>query len=255
MKVYLDLVFFINVVFDLFILSAVKLVLKSSSSWRQIVLGGVFGGCSIFLLFLSLSSLQLFIIKIIFSLILIFISFGRNNFFYNFIYFYLISISLGGFLYLLDISFTYQNSGVLFFDSNLGLNLLAFLVISPIFLFVVVKEKRRFKRMEGLIYSVVVVKNEKKYFLRGLLDTGNQLVDPYSKKCVLLINANVLIPCRKFYYIPFLALNKRGVVKACGVDYVLVDGKRFNCVLGFSKDKFAFSGVDCIIPNQFKEDL
>ncbi len=255
MKVYLDLVFFINIFFDFFILGAVKVILKEKVSWKRIVLGSVVGGFSIFLLFLSLSSFQLFIVKLVFSVVLILICFGRRNFLYDFLYFYFISVSLGGFLYLLDISFTYQNSGVLFFDSNFGINLLVFLIISPIFLFVEVKERRRFKRFQGLIHSVVIVKNGKKYRLKGLLDTGNQLVDPYSGKSVVLVNCGVFIPYRKFYYIPYQGVNSKGVIKSCKVDYVLVDDKKFSCVLGFSKDYFHLQGVDCILPNQFKEDL
>ena len=102
---YLDLVFFINFFFDFLILYATKLVLKETTSIKRIVLGSFFGSLTIFLLFLSLSNFILFICKVIISILIVLITFGKNNFFSDFLYFYLISIILGGFLYLLDINF------------------------------------------------------------------------------------------------------------------------------------------------------
>ena len=256
MKVYLDLVFFINFFFDFLILYATKLVLKETTSIKRIVLGSFFGSLTIFLLFLSLSNFILFICKVIISILIVLITFGKNNFFSDFLYFYLISIILGGFLYLLDINFTYQNKGVLFYGSGLGLNLVAVLILSPIFLCFYVKNSKKTKLQNSLLYTVEIYKDEKVYRLRGMLDTGNQLRDPTTGKSVILLNANVDIPISNYFYVPYNALNTEGVIRCSKVELVKICNVEFSkCLIGFSNDKFALGSVDCILPSVFKEDL
>lgn len=256
MKVYLDLVFFINFFFDFIILLATKLVVKEVVPIWRVFLGSLFASGSIFLLFLSLSNLGLFMIKVGISIVIILITFGRRNFFTDFLYFYLISIILGGFLYLFDISFTYQNQGVLFFDQGLGLNLVAIMVLSPVFLYFYVKEYKKNKAKISNIYTVEVYVNKKVYQLKGMLDTGNQLRDPCTGKSVILVSSDIDISMSKFFYVPYKALNTEGIIPCCKVDRVIVDDVVFSkCLLGKSKEKFSLGGVDCILPNQFKEEL
>ena len=142
----LDLVFFINFFFDFLILLATKLVLKENISFWRLIIGSLVASLSIFLLFLSLSSLELFLIKVVASVFIILVTFGKKNFFQDLLYFYLISIILGGFLYLFDISFTYENQGIVFFGHGLGLNLIAMCILSPIFLYFYIKENKRYKK-------------------------------------------------------------------------------------------------------------
>ena len=256
MKVYLDLVFFINFFFDFLILLGTKYVVKEVTPIWRVVLGSLFASGTIFLLFLSLSSFLLFLFKVIISAFIILITFGRRNFFTDFLYFYLISIILGGFLYLFDISFTYQNQGVLFYGHGLGLNFLAILILTPVFLFFYVKEYRKNKRISSVIHSVEISIGNKTYRLKGLLDTGNQLRDPCTGKCVILVSPQVSFPLSHYFYVPYKALNTSGIIPCCKVDRVIVDDHVFSkCLVGVSKEKFSLGGVDCILPNQFKEDL
>ena len=256
MKVYLDLVFFINFFFDFLILYATKVVLKETTSCKRIVLGSLFGSLTIFLLFLSLSNFLLLVFKLIISVLIILITFGRRNFFSDFLYFYLISMILGGFLYLLDINFTYQNKGVLFYGSGLGLNLVAIMVLTPIFLYFYVKDYKNNKAKTSLLYTVQIYKDQKVYSLKGMLDTGNQLRDPTTGKSIILINSNVEIPVSNYFYVPYKALNTEGVVRCSKVDRIVVSDVEFSkCVIGFSKTEFALGDVDCILPSIFKEKL
>ena len=40
------------------------------------------------------------------------------------------------------------------------------------------------------------------------------------------------------------------------MDKVIVEEKEFsNCLVGISKDKIVIDGVECILPNIFKEEL
>ena len=256
MKVYLDLVFFINFFFDFFILLATKVVLKEVVPLWRIFLGSLVASCSIFLLFLSLSNLGLFLVKIIISVVIVLVTFGRSNFLSDIIYFYLISMILGGFLYLFDISFTYQNKGVVFFGNGLGLNLVVIVILAPIFLFFYSKQYQKDKVKMSITHSVEIYVGHKVYYLKGMLDTGNQLKDPCTGKSVILINSTVGIPMPRYFYVPYKALNTEGVIPCCKVERVIVDDHVFSkCLIGISKDRFSLGGVDCILPNQFKEDL
>lgn len=256
MKVYLDLVFFINFFFDFLILYTTKLVLKETTSCKRIVLGSLFGSLTIFLLFLSLSNFCLLLFKLAISVVIILITFGRANFFSDFLYFYLISMILGGFLYLLDINFTYESQGALFYGTGLGLNLLAVLALTPVFLYFYIKNYKNNKAHSSLLYIVQIYKDQKVYYLKGMLDTGNQLKDPTTGKCVILINSKVDIPVSHCFYVPYKALNTEGVILCSKVDRVVIDNVEFSkCLIGFSKTSFSLGGVDCILPSIFKEEL
>ena len=61
---YLDLVFFINFFFDSILLFSVALILKRQTNLKKILLGSLFGTVSIFCLFIRLSSVSLFLIKL-----------------------------------------------------------------------------------------------------------------------------------------------------------------------------------------------
>ena len=256
MKVYLDLVFFINFFFDFLILLATKIVLKEVVPFWRLLLGSLIASSSIFLLFLSLSNLELFLFKVFMSILIILVTFGRRNFLSDIIYFYLISIILGGFLYLFDISFSYKNQGVIFFGAGLGLNLLVIIILAPIFLYFYVKQVKKSKVEQAITHSVEIYVNEKVYHLKGMLDTGNRLKDPCTGKSVILINSKVNISMPRFFYVPYKALNTEGMIPCCKAERVIVDNRVFSkCLIGISKDEFSLGGVDCILPNKFKEEL
>ena len=256
MKVYLDLVFFINFFLDFLILLATKIVLKEIVPFWRLLVGSIVVSSFIFLLFLSLNSLELFLIKVAISTIIILIVFGRRNFLSDILYFYLISIILGGFLYLFDISFTYKNKGLVFSSHSLSLNTLAILILSPIFIYLYIKQNKTIKNKISITYKVEIYINKKVYYLKGMLDTGNQLKDPYTGKSVILINSKVEIPMSNFFYVPYKALNTEGIIPCCKVDRVIINDILFSkCIIGISKKDFALNDVDCILPNKFKEDL
>jgi len=141
MKIYLDLVFVLNFFFDFLILFGVKQILKENVSLKRLLFGAFFGSLTIFFLFIPFNNITLFICKIIMSILIIFITFGKRNFFKNLLYFYLVSVILGGSLYLFAISFTYKNKGIIFFDSGLKINFIVILIVSPIIIYLYIKDK------------------------------------------------------------------------------------------------------------------
>lgn len=255
MKIYLDLVFLLNFFFDFLLLYGTSKILKEMVPIKRLVLGSVIASLSVFLLFIKLNSVSLFLIKVIISIGIILTTFGKRNFIKNISYFYLLSIVLGGSLYLLNISFTYRNQGILFINNGLSINFILLIIVSPIIIFCYVKEHILYKNTYGNIYEVLIIKNNKKYKLMGLLDTGNRLKDPYKGRSVILVNNDILME-GDIVYVPYKALNTTGVIKCYKVDKVIVEKKEFsNCLVGISKDKITIDGVECILPNIFKEEL
>jgi len=255
MKIYLDLVFLLNFFFDFLLLYGTSKILKEMVPIKRLVLGSVIASLSVFLLFIKLNSVSLFLIKVIISIGIILTTFGKRNFIKNISYFYLLSIVLGGSLYLLNISFTYRNQGILFINNGLSINFILLIIVSPIIIFCYVKEHILYKNTYGNIYEVLIIKNNKKYKLMGLLDTGNRLKDPYKGRSVILVNNDILME-GDIVYVPYRALNTTGVIKCYKVDKVIVEEKEFsNCLVGISKDKITIDGVECILPNIFKEEL
>ncbi len=256
MKVYLDLVFLLNFFFDFLLLYGTCKILKEIVPIKRLVFGSLVASSSIFLLFIKLNSIELFLIKIIISIGIILVTFGKSNFIKNISYFYLLSIILGGSLYLFNVSFTYKNQGILFINNGLSINFILFLIVSPIIIFCYVRENILYKNTYGNIYKVLILIGKDKYKLRGMIDTGNQLRDPYKGRCVILINNNINMLGKKTIYVPYKALNTTGVIKCFKVDKVIIEEKEFdNCLVGISKDLFSLDNVDCILPNIFKEEL
>ncbi len=259
MKIYLDLVLFLNFFFDFLLLFAVSRLLKERTTLIRLFFGSLLGSLSIFFLFLPLNSLTLFLLKMLVSFLMIRVTFpfkSIRSYFKQVLYLYLVSIILGGALYLLNLHFSYKNSGVIFFHNGLSINFLILLIASPLIIIWYIKEAREHKNTYQNIYTVKVVADKKEYTLKGYLDTGNHLKDPYKKRSVLLVEKGLIpIQEKEVIYVPYTALNHQGIVKCKKVEKIEIDGKSYtNMLIGYSKEKFKIEGIDCIIPMMIKED-
>lgn len=247
MKIYIDLILIINFFIDLTILIGVSKVLKLYISIKRLLLSSIIGALSTLILFVELNSFYLTVLKVIISIMIVVSCFGIKHLHKTIFYFYIISIILGGSIYLFDITFLKEG--------NIYSMFIPLIVICPIIIFVYSKELLSYKKNEANIYSVVLIISNKKYQLRGLLDTGNRLHDPYHNRAVILLNNDIKIIKSNYIFIPYKALNHSGVVKCLKPDKVLIDNKEItNCLVGLSNTNFNL-GVDCILPNKFTEDL
>lgn len=256
MKIYLDLVFIINFLIDFILLFATKQILKKVTSLKRLLLGSLVGSISLIFLFLNLNSLELFICKVFLSILIIITTFGIKDFKRNITYFYILSIILGGSLYLLDITFINQETNQLFIKNNYFLNFLLIIVSAPIIIILYVKEHKNYKLTITNKYKIEIEINKEIHTLEAILDTGNNLIDPYKKRPIILIDREINYKKKRPIYVPYKALNTEGVIKCILPDKVLINNKEFkNCLIGLSTDKFSLNGVSCILPNKFKEDL
>lgn len=242
MKVYIEGIWFLNFLLDIFILYGTKRVLNRDIKTYRILLGSLLGSITTFLVFLKITNLELILIKIILSISMIIITFGRKNVKENTIYFYSISTILGGFFYLIRL------------PTNISYYELVIIVLSFFFIKGGIKEYKKVRSKQQNKYKVEITISKKKYRLDGFIDTGNQLVSPISHKSIILTNINP--PNKKSYYVPFKALNTEGIIKCIKPDKLLINEKEIkSCLIGLSEEKLMIEGCNCILPNSLKEEL
>lgn len=242
MKVYYEFIIILNFLLDFMILYGTKRVLKRKANIMRLLLGSIIGSSTIIFLFVETTTLELLLIKIIISTIMILISFGLKDFIRNIFYFYILSIIIGGSIYLLDL----QKNNYFYY--------IALLITSISVLLIFIKEILNYHTFFHQKYLVTIIYQNKKYKLEGFIDTGNQLVSPIKKESVILVH--IKIPTKNILYVPYKALNTSGVIPCFRPDKVVINNHEFsNCLVGLAKDKFSLKGVDCILPNKFKEEL
>ena len=260
MKIYLDYVFFINFIFDFILLFTTKVLLKRNVKIKRIILGSFIGTFSIFILFISMPSFIFFLSKMFFGLIMVITTFKFKDIKYtlnNFFYLMILSIILGGFLYFLNIEAGYEHVGLIFYKTGKTLDIFILLLLSILFFIIFIKKIKKYKNKISCYKTVKIFLNNKTYLLNGYIDTGNNLVDPYFNKPILIINKNIDIFSKRFIFVPYNSLNNKGILKCFIIDKVFIEdiGYLKNVLIAKSNDKLSLSGVDIILNNKIMEEL
>lgn len=257
MKIYLDYVFFINFLFDFILLLGISIVLKRTISKTRLLLGSLIGGLSGFIILFEISSLSFFILKLLLGLLIVIITFCYKNIKYtinNFMYLIILSILLGGSLYLLNIEASKTIIGSYLSNNNI-IYVILLIITSFIIITIYSKYINKSKKDTNNKYKTVFTINNKKYNLIGYLDTGNSLT--YKNRPVLILNKNINIDLnnKKIIYIPFVTLNSNGVMKGILLKDVIINNKKYkNIYLGLSNDKFHLKDADIILNTNIKEE-
>ena len=243
--VYIDLVFLLNLLLDFILLLSVTYILNRNIRLRKIMYGSIIGSLSTFLLFIKLNSIELFIIKIFISIIMTIITFSYKNIKYtikNLEYLYIVSIILGGFLYIAKLQF-----------NNLYIFILLF--ISPIILYLYYKQIKEFKNNYSYYHKLDIYYKDEVVKLNAYLDTGNKLKDPYFNLDIIVIN-DVIKNIDEYVLVPIDTIDNHSLLKCIKVDKVLIDNKLIKKVLiGITNKKINMEGIDCIIGLNIMEGL
>lgn len=261
MKIYLDLIFILNFFFDFLLLCGVSLMLRRNISLKRLLLGSFVGASSIFILFISLNSLELFLIKIIISFFMTLVTYGYKDFIYtakNLLYLYVTSILMGGFLYFLNVQFSYKNDGIIFYHNGMSINFYVLLILSPIIIYIYIRQIRELRNNYANYYEVdIYFKDGKIKKLSGFLDSGNLLSDPYQNRPIILVDETEI----DFKYddnillVPYDSLNYHGLLKCIIPEKVEIVGvgERRNVLVGISQEKLKIDGINCILHNKLVE--
>ncbi len=259
MKVYLDVIFFLNFSFDFLLLLSVSLLLRRNVKLRRIFLGAFLGALSIFFLFFKMNSFLLFLFKVGISILMILSTFGYHNFTYtrkNFSFLYSTSMLFGGVLYCLNSMFSYKQEGLIFYHHGIGINFYVLLILSPLLLRKYVKEMLHLKTNYKDFYKVRLYEKKKIYEFQAFLDTGNRLKDPYTGKPILLISKKHFKGTMKNpIIVPYETISGKSLLLCKRFSKLEIEGvgERKNFLVGFLDEEIGMDGVDCILQERILE--
>ena len=247
MTIYIDLVILLNYFFDSLILLTINITLKRNISLKKILFVSLLGELSL-LGFLLSNKYLLILLKLEISLILNILTFKYKDIFYtvtNVLYFYMVSIILGGFIYYLKLN---------------NLSYFFILLLVPLILYLYIKQNLNMKTTINKTYPLTIYfPNKRKLSLTGFVDTGNKLRDPVTKKWVVLVNKKLLqgvIRIRTPIYVPYHSLNNKGLVECIKPEKLVIEGKEYtNFLIGLMDSKVMINSSDCILNLEILEEL
>ena len=259
MKIYIDYVLFLNFMFDFILLMSIKIILKRRTNIKRIIFASLVGSSTIFVLFVNISSLELFIIKFIVSIIMCLVAFSYKNIKYtikNISYLYLVSVILGGSLYLLNIEFSYNHQGLLFYHNGLSINVLVLLIISPIIIYIYIKQTKALKYDYSYYHQVEIKYNKQILNLTGFLDTGNKLKDPVTNIPIIVIEEKQLSKIQYYSLIPYHTIGGNSLMKCIKPEQIKIDNNiiKEKVLIGLSK-KINMDGIECILNSNIMEEI
>ena len=259
MTLYIDLIFLLNIWFDFLLLLSVSILLKRNIRIIRFIFGSLIGGLTFFILFIKFNSFTLFLFKLLVSILMIIVTFSYKNLKYtltNLGYFYLSSIILGGGIYLLSDTLSFNNNNLMFYHNGFQINYLILIIISPIIILIYIKNVLKLKNNYSNYYKVDILYKDKLYHLSGFLDTGNHLKDTYKHRGIILVNLDIDYELSDIIYTPYNTLNYDGIIKCLKPDKIYVNKILFNNYLvGLSNENFKIDGINCLLHSSMKGKL
>jgi len=239
MKIYIDLFFLFNIIMDAIVITSVCILLKRKISIFRIILSSLIGGISSLFLFTSLNKIFIEIATIIIISLLSFGYKGVRYTFKNIMYMYIVSILLGGILYLFNIEVS----------SNPLFTYLIMIVISIEVMVLYVKEIKMMKSIYNNYYKVdIYFKDNDKVSLTSFVDTGNNLYDPYKKRPIILVS-NKYRREGNYILVPYHTISGEGLLECIKPEMIFIEGIGYkgNLLIGFSDSPSFIDGVDVIL--------
>lgn len=202
MTVYIDVVFFENLIMNSIILIATGIVLKQKIKWIRIILSSSLGAIYSIISYIStLKIYSTFILKLILSIIIIYIAFNPQTvkqLWKSVLIFYLTSFVFGGaafaLIYIVKPQEILMKNGMF-----LGIYPLKTIIVSAIVAFVIlitafkiVKNKINKKDM---FCDIEVELNNEIIEAKAMIDTGNLLKEPITNTPVIILEHTLLYKC------------------------------------------------------------
>lgn len=239
MRIYIDLFFLFNTIMDIIIITSVSILLKRNTTYKRILISSLLGGLSSLMLFTSINRLLLELITIILMITIAFKYKNIRYFLTNMLYTYILSILLGGLIYLFNSKVTL----------NIYLNYLVIIILSIEVMTLYIKEYKKIKNTYNNYYKVdIYFKDKEKISLIGFLDTGNNLYDPYKKRPIILVDKKYQKE-DKFILVPYHTINGEGLLKCIKPEKVYIEkiGYKTNLLVAFSSSPSTINGVEVLL--------
>lgn len=238
MKIYIDLFFLFNIIMDYIIITSVSILLKRKTTVLRVIISSVVGGISSLIMFTGINSILIEILSVIVMVLIAFKYIDIRYTIKNIFYMYILSVLLGGIIYLFNIRVT----------SNPLVTYLIIIIISIEVMILYIKENKSIKNIYNNYYDVdICFKDGDKLSLVGFMDTGNNLYDPYKKRPIILVSSKYKRE-DNFILVPYYTAGGDGLLRCIRVDSVCVNGSSYkNVLVGFSDSPRVIDGVDVIL--------
>lgn len=239
--IYIDEMIILNFIIDYILLLTVSKILKLNVKKIRFVYSSLIGEISILYLFFNINNFFLCLFKLLLGVLMIYVCFGYEDyksFIKNLFYFYIVSFFLGGTLY--------------YFKIESLIKYQYYLLLIPLFMNLYSYFTYTLRNIISSKYKVTIyLKNGKMLFLNGYMDTGNNLVEPYFNKKVIIINKKVEA---SYFLVPYKTIDNESMLKCFNPKKVYIDGigERKDIVVGVIDKKF--NGFNCLLNNKLLEE-
>ena len=149
-----------------------------------------------------------------------------------------------------NINFSYAHNGIIFFNKGFSISILFLIIISPIILYLYVRQIKLFKQRMIYSFKTNIYIGNKILNLNGYLDSGNTLT--YKNTLVIITNIDNNFKNKKVY-IPYIVIGGSGILECIKVKKVEVIGLGVfeNVYIGFSKN-FKLADADVLLNGLMK---
>ncbi|MBR5223085.1 MAG: sigma-E processing peptidase SpoIIGA [Clostridia bacterium] len=199
MIVYADVLIFLNLIINYFLLLAVSKILKKTPKTRWVVLSAFVGALSSLYIFLPQTSFLIeTLFKIAVSMLMSIIAFGFKGvkaYIKSVLLLFGITVGFGGLMYAVWLTFSPNgmviNNSVVYFDISLialiGFTVAGYIIFSVLF--------RIFSKNAPLAQrcDITLFVNNKNATLTAIIDTGNSIEDAFSMGEIIIVDKSVAI--------------------------------------------------------------
>ena len=235
MTVYADVLIVVNYIINLLLLLASSKILGTIVARKRLCLASLTGALGALIIFFPYIGVWFqFLYKLFLTMAMTAVAFGMKSwrkFGKSVFVLFAVSFIFAGLMLLL--SYLLLPVGLLFYNGVVYFDISAFSLIvctGVAYLLLLILEKIFFSRKgEGLLYDLTVTTNGKTIALKGLVDSGNNLREPFSGAPVIVCDSfymKKICPDSEngFRVIPCLTVTGEAALEAFHPDEVLIIG-------------------------------
>lgn len=259
--VYVDVLIFLNIIIDFFILLCVKAILCVNIAYKRIIFGSIVG--SLFSLVATLPNLNFFLnmlLGLIGAGVTVFVAFGKSsiaNFLKRLSCFFAINFIFAGIMIAIYLGF--KPNGMIIVNNVVYFNIspILLIILTLICYFILYIFRRLFLKqaLNTTICKVKATIDNKDYIFNAKIDTGCDLKEPFSGSAVIVAEKclfeNLVLAEDQLRIIPFSSLGGEGIIKGKKAQQVEIDNKiiKDDTYIGFCEN--IFSGeIKALIPKE-----
>ena len=199
MVIYIDMLFLENFILDFIILYVTGLISKNKIKFLKLIFGSALGAIYVVMYyFIKINVYSNIIIKLLLSIIMIYISFVPTNFKEMLkltVFFYLISFVFGGaalsVIYMLNSRRITIQNGILIGNYTIRTIFIGVVIACIVTIIAFKFVKAKFSKKD-LFCNIIIKINNKQIKTKAMLDTGNFLKDPITNIPVVVVEYTVL---------------------------------------------------------------